>query len=49
EVSHVARLQNDLIGLARDLEDGEQLNIITVLIYLYRGIDKAELNLILLF
>ncbi|KAK4170855.1 hypothetical protein QBC36DRAFT_341150 [Triangularia setosa] len=48
EVSRVAGLQNDLIGLARDLEDGEPLNAITVLMRSYGGIDKSELNSALL-
>jgi hypothetical protein len=45
EVSRVAGLQNDLIGLVRDLEDGEQLNAVMVLM---RGItpasDKAHMD-----
>ncbi len=41
EVSRVAGLQNDLIGLVRDLEDGEQMNAVMVLM---RGIAPNNTN-----
>ncbi|KAK4149485.1 hypothetical protein C8A00DRAFT_46906 [Chaetomidium leptoderma] len=44
EVSRVAGLQNDLIGLVRDLEDGEQLNGVMVLMRGCRGYNKDQLD-----
>ena len=44
EVSRVAGLQNDLVGLVRDLEDGEQLNAVIVMMRSYGEIDKGERN-----
>ncbi|KAL1840414.1 hypothetical protein VTJ49DRAFT_488 [Mycothermus thermophilus] len=41
EVSQAAGLQNDLIGLPRDLEDGEPLNAVVVLMRACRGYDNA--------
>jgi hypothetical protein len=44
EVSRVAGLQNDLIGLVRDLEDGEQLNAVMVLMRGFRGYNDSNVN-----
>jgi len=44
EVSRVCGLQNDLIGLVRDLEDGEQLNAVMVLMRGFNAINKHQLD-----
>jgi hypothetical protein len=44
EVSRVAGLQNDLVGLVRDLKDGEQLNAVIVMMDSYGGIHKGDPN-----
>jgi hypothetical protein len=44
EVSRVAGLQNDLIGLVRDLEDGEQLNAVMVLMRGFRGCSEGKVD-----
>lgn len=44
EVSRVCGLQNDLIGLVRDLEDGEQLNAVMVLMRGFSAINKHQLD-----
>ncbi|KAK4034827.1 isoprenoid synthase domain-containing protein [Parachaetomium inaequale] len=44
EVSRVAGLQNDLIGLLRDIEDGEQLNAVMVLMRGFKGYDKSQVD-----
>jgi hypothetical protein len=40
EISRVAGLQNDLIGLMRDIDDGEELNAVMVLMRGFRGFNK---------
>lgn len=42
EVSRVAGLQNDLIGLVRDIEEGEQLNAVMVLMQGVPAINKSS-------
>lgn len=44
EVGCVAGLQNDMIGLVRDLEDGEPLNGVVVLMQGFRSIVKNQLD-----
>ncbi|AEO55684.1 NAD(P)-binding-like protein [Thermothelomyces thermophilus ATCC 42464] len=44
EVSRAAGLQNDLIGLLRDIEDGEQLNAVVILMRGFRGYDANRLD-----
>ncbi len=44
EVCRVAGLQNDLIGLVRDLKDGEELNAVIVLMRSYGFSNKSEPN-----
>ncbi|KAL2158833.1 hypothetical protein VTH06DRAFT_4025 [Thermothelomyces fergusii] len=44
EVSRVAGLQNDLIGLLRDLEDGEQINAVVILMRGFRGYQANQLD-----
>ncbi|KAL2200154.1 NAD(P)-binding-like protein [Corynascus similis CBS 632.67] len=44
EVSRVAGLQNDLIGLVRDIEDGEQLNAAMVLARGFKSYDANQFN-----
>jgi hypothetical protein len=44
EVSRAAGLQNDLIGLVRDLEDGEQLNSVMVLMRGFRTSNSDQLE-----
>ncbi|KAK3898352.1 isoprenoid synthase domain-containing protein [Staphylotrichum tortipilum] len=44
EVACVAGLQNDMIGLVRDLEDGEPLNGVVVLMQGFRSIVKNQLD-----
>jgi hypothetical protein len=46
EVGRVAGLQNDLVGLVRDIEDGEQMNGAMVLMpgLNFRGDNKNQLN-----
>ncbi|KAL2134071.1 hypothetical protein VTI74DRAFT_1067 [Chaetomium olivicolor] len=42
EVSCVAGLQNDMVGLVRDLEDGEQLNAVMVLMRGFKVVDMTQ-------
>ncbi|KAH6843377.1 hypothetical protein B0I37DRAFT_384333 [Chaetomium sp. MPI-CAGE-AT-0009] len=44
EVSRVAGLQNDLIGLMRDIDDGEELNAVMVLMGGFRGHKKGHID-----
>ncbi|KAK4147309.1 uncharacterized protein C8A04DRAFT_9097 [Dichotomopilus funicola] len=44
DVSRVAGLQNDMIGLVRDIEDGEQLNAVMVLMKGFKGHQNGEVN-----
>lgn len=44
EVSRAAGLQNDLIGLLRDIDDGEQLNAVVILMRGFRGYDANRID-----
>lgn len=44
DVSRVAGLQNDMIGLVRDIEDGEELNAVMVLMKGFKGHRNGEVN-----
>ena len=44
EISRVAGLQNDLIGLMRDIDDGEELNAVMVLMRGFRGFNKDHID-----